>query len=258
MSGSPTPTCSSTGDTVTIGRYPNIDFANGGNIKGMIAATDTYLKLVNDKTKIVPGHGPLADRAALIDYRAMLVTARDRMAKLVKEGKSEADVVAAKPFADLDAQMGADRISRQELHPRRLSLARRQAGEQATLAEANPAQALLHDLGFRIVATHGTAQALRKMGIPTEVLHKIGEGSPNVVDWIERGEVDLVVNTPIGTGARTDGYQIRTAAVARGIPCITTMSGGMAAARAILAARRGEPEVISLQEIHTHKLSEVG
>ena len=94
----------STGDTFTNGRYPNIDFANGGNIKGMIAATDAYLKLVNDKTRIVPGHGPVADKAALVAYRAMLVTARDRMAALVKDGKSEDDVVAAKPFADLDAK----------------------------------------------------------------------------------------------------------------------------------------------------------
>jgi cyclase len=96
-----------TGDTVTIGRYPNIDFANGGNIKGMIAATDIYLKLANDKTKIVPGHGPLADKAGVVKYRAMLVAARDRMAKLVKAGKSEADVIAAKPFADFDKQMEA-------------------------------------------------------------------------------------------------------------------------------------------------------
>jgi glyoxylase-like metal-dependent hydrolase (beta-lactamase superfamily II) len=94
----------STGDTFTNGRYPNIDFANGGNIKGMIAATDIYLKLVNARTRIVPGHGPIADKAALIDYRTMLVTARDRMANLVKDGKSEDDVVAAKPFADLDAK----------------------------------------------------------------------------------------------------------------------------------------------------------
>jgi cyclase len=94
----------STGDTFTNGRYPNIDFANGGNIRGMIAASEIYLKLTNAKTRIVPGHGPLADRAALVEYHKMLITARDRMAKLVKEGKSEADVVAAKPFADLDAK----------------------------------------------------------------------------------------------------------------------------------------------------------
>jgi cyclase len=94
----------STGDTFTNGRYPNIDFANGGNIKGMIAATDAYLKLTNAKSRIVPGHGPIADKKMLTEYRTMLVTARDRMAKLVKDGKSEDDVVAAKPFADLDAR----------------------------------------------------------------------------------------------------------------------------------------------------------
>jgi carbamoyl-phosphate synthase large subunit len=115
---------------------------------------------------------------------------------------------------------------------------------------------ILHDLGFEIVATRGTAQAIRKMGIPAETINKIGEGSPHVVDWIERGEVDLVINTPVGTGARTDGYEIRSAAIARGIPCVTTMTGGMAAARAIAAGRRGEPEVLSLQEIHA-RASEV-
>jgi glyoxylase-like metal-dependent hydrolase (beta-lactamase superfamily II) len=94
----------STGDTFTNGRYPNIDFANGGNIKGMIAAADIYLKLTSAKSRIVPGHGPIADKAALVEYRTMLVTARDRMAKLVADGKSEDDVVAAKPFADLDAK----------------------------------------------------------------------------------------------------------------------------------------------------------
>ncbi len=115
----------------------------------------------------------------------------------------------------------------------------------------------LHDLGFAIIATRGTAQAIRRMGIPATEINKIGEGSPHVVDWIERGSIDLVVNTPVGTGARTDGYEIRSAAVARGIPCITTMAGGMAAARAIAAGRRGEPEVVSLQEIHAeHAQSE--
>jgi carbamoyl-phosphate synthase large subunit len=88
------------------------------------------------------------------------------------------------------------------------------------------------------------------MGVPVETLNKLGEGSPHVVDWIERGDVDLVINTPAGTGARSDGYEIRAAAVARGIPCITTLSGGIAATRAIAAARQGEPPVLSLQELH--------
>ncbi|MGZ4311596.1 MAG: carbamoyl-phosphate synthase large subunit, partial [Solirubrobacteraceae bacterium] len=109
---------------------------------------------------------------------------------------------------------------------------------------------LLHDLGFQIIATRGTAQSLRRMGIQATAINKLNEGADNVVDWIERGAVDLVINTPTGTRARSDGYEIRSAAIARGIPCVTTMSGGLAAARAIIAAQRGEPDVISLQELH--------
>jgi carbamoyl-phosphate synthase large subunit len=72
-----------------------------------------------------------------------------------------------------------------------------------------------------------------------------------VVDWIERGDVDLVVNTPTGVGARTDGHEIRRAAVGHGIPCLTTLSAGISAARAISSARRdGEPDVLCLQELH--------
>jgi cyclase len=99
-----------TGDTFTNRRYPDIDFANGGHLNGMIAAADAYLKLTNAKTRIVPGHGPLADRAALMEYRTMLVTARERMAKLVKDGKSEDEVVAAKPFVDLDAKWASTEL----------------------------------------------------------------------------------------------------------------------------------------------------
>jgi carbamoyl-phosphate synthase large subunit len=112
----------------------------------------------------------------------------------------------------------------------------------------------LHDLGFRIVATRGTASAIRGMGIPVESINKLQDGSPHVVDWIERGDVDLVINTPTGTAARTDGYEIRRAAIARGVPCVTTMAGGMAAARAIAGARLGEPPVLSLQELHARKV----
>ena len=88
------------------------------------------------------------------------------------------------------------------------------------------------------------------MGVPVRTLRKVAEGSPHVVDAIAGGEVDLVINTPTGSGARSDGWEIRRAAVARGIPCITTLSGGQAAARAIRAARDGEPAVVSLQEVH--------
>jgi carbamoyl-phosphate synthase large subunit len=108
----------------------------------------------------------------------------------------------------------------------------------------------LHDLGFRVIATRGTAEAIARMGIPAQPINKIPEGSPHVVDLIEAGEVSLVVNTPTGSGARTDGWEIRAAAIGRGIPCITTMAGGLAAARAIGAARSSAPEVIALQEMH--------
>jgi len=110
---------------------------------------------------------------------------------------------------------------------------------------------LLHDCGFKIVATRGTAEAIERMGVPVQGLNKIQEGSPHVLDWIERGDVDLVVNTPTGVGARTDGWEIRRAAVAHGIPCLTTLSAGLSAARAIARARRdGEPEVLCLQDLH--------
>jgi carbamoyl-phosphate synthase large subunit len=117
-------------------------------------------------------------------------------------------------------------------------------------AAATQIAGALHDLGFSILATGGTARSIRRMGVPVEVIPKISEGSPNVVERIEAGDVDLVINTPTGSGARSDGYEIRSAAVARGIPCITTMTGASAAQRAIRALRMGEPTVRSLQELH--------
>ena len=88
------------------------------------------------------------------------------------------------------------------------------------------------------------------MGVPVTRINKIGEGSPHVVDLIRERRCDLVINTPTGSGARADGYEIRTAAVRQGIPCVTTMTGASAAARAIAAQREGEAEVRSLQELH--------
>ena len=107
-----------------------------------------------------------------------------------------------------------------------------------------------HDLGFEVIATSGTAQAISRMGVPVRMIKKIGEGSPNVVDCIRSGEVDLVINTPTGSGARADGYEIRSESVRHGIPCVTTMTGASAASRAIFAQARGEAEVLSLQELH--------
>jgi carbamoyl-phosphate synthase large subunit len=107
-----------------------------------------------------------------------------------------------------------------------------------------------HDLGFEVIATSGTAEAISRMGVPVRKIKKIGEGSPNVVDCIRSGEVDLVINTPTGSGARTDGYEIRTESVRHGVPCITTMTGASAASRAIFASAREEAEVRTLQELH--------
>ncbi len=113
---------------------------------------------------------------------------------------------------------------------------------------------ILHDNGFRILATGGTAEAIARMGVPVKKINKIGEGSPHVVDWIERGEVNLIVNTPTGSGARSDGWEIRRSAIAHGIPCLTTLSAGVSAARAIAQAiKLGEPDVLSLQELHAGK-----
>jgi carbamoyl-phosphate synthase large subunit len=107
-----------------------------------------------------------------------------------------------------------------------------------------------HDLGFKVIATAGTAQAISAMGVPVRKINKIGEGSPHVVDCIRSEEVDLVINTPTGSGARADGYEIRTESVKHGIPCVTTMTGASAASRAIFAAARGDVEVKALQELH--------
>ena len=94
-----------TGDTMNnTKRYQTIDFANGGDIRGMIRATETYLKVANDDTKVVVGHGPLAKKADIAEFHDMLVTARGRIEKLFNEGKSEAEVVAMRPLADLDAK----------------------------------------------------------------------------------------------------------------------------------------------------------
>jgi cyclase len=83
-------------------RYQQVDFANGGDIRGMIRATNDWLKLANDGTKVVVGHGPLANKANIAEYNAMVKEAREKVEALIKEGKSEAEAIAAKPLADLD------------------------------------------------------------------------------------------------------------------------------------------------------------
>jgi carbamoyl-phosphate synthase large subunit len=116
----------------------------------------------------------------------------------------------------------------------------------------------LADLGFRVLATAGTAEMLRRNGIPCDEVRKHFEDpSPDrpalsAVDAIRAGEVDMVINTPFGnSGPRIDGYEIRSAAVAMNIPCVTTVQGASAAVQGIEAGIRGDIGVMSLQELHT-------
>lgn len=94
------------GDVFFNGTYPFIDVRAGGSIDGMIKAADRALKLADDRTKIIPGHGALATKADLQAYRDMLATARDRIQALVKKGQSREEVIAAKPTEDLDSTWG--------------------------------------------------------------------------------------------------------------------------------------------------------
>jgi carbamoyl-phosphate synthase large subunit len=108
----------------------------------------------------------------------------------------------------------------------------------------------LADLGFEVLATTGTAQVLRRNGIPCTEVRKHFEGDNNIVDQILAGEVDMVINTPYGNhGPRVDGYEIRTAAVARDIPCVTTIQGAAAAVHGVEALIRGDVGVLSLQAL---------
>ena len=113
-----------------------------------------------------------------------------------------------------------------------------------------PVQALVA-LGFEVISTAGTAAHLAAAGVPVRTVAKYSEGSPNVVDQILAGDVDLVVNTPRGRGPRADGYEIRAAAVRRNIPYVTTMQGVRATVAGIEALRRGGMTVRSLQEYLT-------
>jgi glyoxylase-like metal-dependent hydrolase (beta-lactamase superfamily II) len=98
-----------TGDTMNNNhRYQTIDFANGGDIRGAIRATEAFLKVANDDTKVMTGHGPLAKKSDIAEFNAMLKTARERIEKLFKEGKSEEEVIALRPLKDLDEKWAAD------------------------------------------------------------------------------------------------------------------------------------------------------
>ncbi len=112
----------------------------------------------------------------------------------------------------------------------------------------------LHQMGFDLLATKGTAGVLERAGIPVRRVAKVSEGGESVVDLIRAGVIAMIVNTPFGRAPRSDGYHIRTAAAQMGVPCITTLPGVMAALRGIeaigeeAAGPRSLP--MSLQEYH--------
>jgi carbamoyl-phosphate synthase large subunit len=109
----------------------------------------------------------------------------------------------------------------------------------------------LADLGFEVLATDGTADVLRRNGIAATVVRKHFEGPDNIVEAILDGRVDMIINTPYGNpGPRVDGYEIRTAAVSRGVVCLTTVQAAAAAVQGVEAMIRGELGVRSLQDLH--------
>jgi carbamoyl-phosphate synthase large subunit len=106
-------------------------------------------------------------------------------------------------------------------------------------------------LGFNVVATVGTAERLREVGLKVESVFKVNEGRPNIVDHIKRGEIDIIINTPLGRASHFDEQAIRRAALQYNVPCVTTMTGAQAIVEAISARSTGEKmSVYSLQELH--------
>jgi carbamoyl-phosphate synthase large subunit len=111
----------------------------------------------------------------------------------------------------------------------------------------------LHALGFRLIATRGTAAALEAAGVSAEAVFKVNEGRPNIVDLIKTGKVDMIINTPLGRESFYDEKSIRRAAIRYNIPCITTLSAANAAARGIRALVEQTLEVAPLQSLHSKK-----
>jgi carbamoyl-phosphate synthase large subunit len=109
----------------------------------------------------------------------------------------------------------------------------------------------LSDAGFMLCATRGTALTLRASNLRVEEVQKHGEGEPDCVDAIRQGEIDLIINTPLGGESHRDGVALRQMALEKEVPFITTLSGAEAAVDAIEALKRGETfEVVCLQELH--------
>ena len=126
-----------------------------------------------------------------------------------------------------------------------ISVSRKDKPEVKALAEA------FHKAGFSLIATAGTAALIREAGIPVELVKKLSEGRPNILDLITNGKIQMIVNTPVGKDSANDDSYLRKAAIKGKIPYITTMAAGFATAEGILYVKEhGRGEVHSLQALH--------
>jgi carbamoyl-phosphate synthase large subunit len=115
----------------------------------------------------------------------------------------------------------------------------------------------LQKLGFKLTATIGTASRLREVGLEVETVFKVNEGRPNIADYIIRGDIALIINTPLGRTSHYDEKAIRKAALQNSVPCVTTMTGAHAIVDAIYAASEMETSrVLALQELHSSVVSQ--
>ena len=106
----------------------------------------------------------------------------------------------------------------------------------------------LRDLGFDLMATRGTQASLKRLGVPSKMVYKVGEGRPNIVDHIVTGDIALLINTPLGKKSQYDDYAMRRAAITHNVPYLTTMSATSAACDALIAMKARRREVRSIQE----------
>jgi carbamoyl-phosphate synthase large subunit len=124
--------------------------------------------------------------------------------------------------------------------------------------EVIPVARELAGLGFRLIATRGTAAALKYHGIEAEPVYKVNEGQPNIVDHVKSGKVNLILNTPLGRESQYDEKSIRRAAIRYHVPCITTLAAARAAVQGIRSMQQHTFEVASLQRLHKKAVQSAG
>jgi carbamoyl-phosphate synthase large subunit len=200
---------------------------------------------------LLPVDAPIAVKEAVLPFNRFRTTAGQGVDPLLgPEMKSTGEVMG------IDAAFGAAFAKSQAASYASLPTSGRvfvSVADRDKRAMVFPVRRL-HDLGFEVLATGGTAEVLRRHGIVTTVVRKHFEGAPGdetVLDLIMDGRIDLILNTPYGnSGPRVDGYEIRSAAVAKGVPCITTVQAAAAVVQGIEASTAGGIGVRSLQDMH--------